>query len=410
MVRPFGTVGGKRKVGRLGVVGVLLASTALVGLPEVRAAGELLEVTAGWTDYYMFNGSAISGDGTKVVGNGFDLALGDFRPALSTPDGLTRLATLGSFGRVNAISRTGERMVGYVTGPSGRDQAVIWAASGAVETIGTLHPLASTASSQAHDISGDGRRVVGQSLYSGMMRGFVWIEGATGGVADNEEMYQLPGLPASGRHIASAISDNGMFAVGESNGEAHTGRAVRWDLTTIEADGVAGIIDLGYFSGMGGYSSAFDVSADGRVVVGEASDADGLARAFRWVEGATTGVPDNPQMYDLGTLGGDRSWASAVSRNGSWVVGGSMINADESRAFRWSEEHDMESVGDWLARGTASMWATTGWSRPTAYRTMAPWWSATCRGIGRMAGAVPSSPASYRIQARDRGPARASWT
>jgi probable HAF family extracellular repeat protein len=51
-----------------------------------------------------------------------------------------------------------------------------------------------------------------------------------------------------------------------------------------------------------GYDSyAYDVSADGSVVVGEAQNAARQFRALRWT--ASLG------MQDLGTLGGNWSWA-----------------------------------------------------------------------------------------------------
>jgi probable HAF family extracellular repeat protein len=63
----------------------------------------------------------------------------------------------------------------------------------------------------------------------------------------------------------------------------------------------------------GDWSEAWGVSADGSVVVGEAQNAAGDQRAFRWT--AARG------MQDLGTLGGDQSWAWGVSADGSVVVG-----------------------------------------------------------------------------------------
>ncbi|MCL6536549.1 MAG: hypothetical protein K6U77_10815, partial [Armatimonadetes bacterium] len=63
----------------------------------------------------------------------------------------------------------------------------------------------------------------------------------------------------------------------------------------------------------GRFSRAWDVSTDGRVVVGDSVNASGQRRAFRWT--AADG------MVDLGTLGGPESWARNVSADGGVVVG-----------------------------------------------------------------------------------------
>ena len=78
----------------------------------------------------------------------------------------------------------------------------------------------------------------------------------------------------------------------------------------------------------GNQSYAYDVSADGAVVVGEAQNAARQFRALRWT--ASVG------MQDLGTLGGNSSEAFGVSADGTVVVGRAENAAGQFRAFRWT--------------------------------------------------------------------------
>jgi probable HAF family extracellular repeat protein len=97
------------------------------------------------------------------------------------------------------------------------------------------------------------------------------------------------------------------------------------------APGVARFEPLGFLPG-GAESVARGVSADGRVVVGEALGQDGHTLAFRWVAGTMTA---------LGDLGGsvDYSAAFAASSDGSVVVGVTAYPTNEGglAGFRWAD-------------------------------------------------------------------------
>jgi len=83
--------------------------------------------------------------------------------------------------------------------------------------------------------------------------------------------------------------------------------------------------DLGNLGGT--YSVASAVSADGSVIVGDSRDGNGDFRAFKYT-GST--------MTDLGTLGGTFSSARAVSADGSVIVGDSRDGNGDFRAFKYT--------------------------------------------------------------------------
>lgn len=97
-----------------------------------------------------------------------------------------------------------------------------------------------------------------------------------------------------------------------------------------------GLQDLGLTTGTESIATA--ISADGTVVVGEARDANRFWRAFRWT--ASTG------MVDIGTLGGPESAAFAVNKDGSVIVGSSLTSGSSgsNHIFRWTPTTGMQDV------------------------------------------------------------------
>jgi probable HAF family extracellular repeat protein len=126
--------------------------------------------------------------------------------------------------------------------------------------------------------------------------------------------------------VASGVSADGAVVVGEATNAAGRSRAFRWTASD-------GMEDLGTLGGLSSWANG--VSADGAVVVGWAENAAEDFRAFRWQNGF---------MQDLGTLGGLSSWANGVSADGAVVVGDARNAAGQWRAFRWTASGGMEDL------------------------------------------------------------------
>lgn len=113
-------------------------------------------------------------------------------------------------------------------------------------------------------------------------------------------------------------------------------------MITCCAYGSATVTPLGLLPGTAS-SEAIGVSADGSVVAGNGifySGPDGFRKAWRWTAG--TG------MQELGSLPGGMglSFASAVSADGSTIIGISNAPSTFGLAFRWTSAGGMVSLGD----------------------------------------------------------------
>jgi probable HAF family extracellular repeat protein len=165
-------------------------------------------------------------------------------------------------------------------------------------------------------VSADGSVVVAQHISQNGPEAFRWT---AGGIV--EGLGDLPG----GAFISRAfdVSANGDVVVGDSSGQPF-----RWTSQT-------GMVGLGYLQA-GEATTALGVSADGSVVVGHDIRTGGGRHAFRWT--AETG------MVDMGFLSGGTSTNSEahnVSADGLVVVGTS-----GGEAFRWSQGQGMVGLGD----------------------------------------------------------------
>jgi probable HAF family extracellular repeat protein len=118
---------------------------------------------------------------------------------------------------------------------------------------------------------------------------------------------------------ARGVSDNGLCA-GMAHNEYGHRHAFRWNAGLME--------DLGLLPS-GGLAFSYDISADGSMVVGWATIAGGVKRAFLWSSTA--------QMIELGTLGGSWSEATGVSSTPDPViVGRSRHSTGLVYGFRWT--------------------------------------------------------------------------
>ncbi|MCM2395264.1 autotransporter domain-containing protein [Rhizobium sp. S95] len=293
---------------------------------------------------FTTRGNALSGDGSVMVGYARFVADGDYQAFIwSAANGITNIGALASGeSQAIAVSDNGMAVVGNAEFGGNYDHAFYW--SDGASTLRDLGTLGGDRSN-AYAISADGSTVVGSS-YLGTTpeasHGFVWHVGDAG-------MTDI-GVLATGTYSeASLVSNNGLVVAGsadvtesDGNSTSYYSRAIRWT-------DAGGIIDLGTLGGK--QSSIAAMSNDGTVIVGDADMApdintdDTYSHAYRWEVGSD-GI--NGTMTDLGTLGGNSSYAYDVNADGTVVVGYAKDSADDNHGFRWTQTDGMITVEQWL--------------------------------------------------------------
>ena len=178
----------------------------------------------------------------------------------------------------------------------------------------------------ARAVSHNGSFVVGQTTSANGFESYLWSTSGMIGLGD---------LPGTGgfSNFANAVSNDGNVVVGASQRPFGPMQyaAYRWTPAT-------GMQHLGEFEGGDIFSIAFDVSADGSVIVGSSSGFEGQ-EAFVWTQSAG--------MVGLGDLPGGYfgSRAQAVSADGTVIVGGA-ASSRGNEAFRWTASGGMVGLGD----------------------------------------------------------------
>ena len=200
--------------------------------------------------------------------------------------------------------------------------------------------------SEARAVSADGSVVVGSGTSARGMEPIRWTA-ATG-------MRRLGGwtgtLPDGHTHSwARGVSADGSVIVGTTNSKRRRYEAFRWT----EKGGVRGLGRLLRATKSRGCTDSFarGVSADGSVVVGYA-DGPGGSQPFRW--SSRDGMQPLRGYRLDGLLGGGNGWersAWAISADGKVVVGSRPVverqrrRRGENRAFRWTARTGMQGLG-----------------------------------------------------------------
>jgi probable HAF family extracellular repeat protein len=200
--------------------------------------------------------------------------------------------------------------------------------AGEMIDLGTLGGF----SSAARAVNSDGD-VAGTAQIAGLIKydhAFIWIDSNDNNRSDPGEMVDLGTLTgqASSKSEGYGLNDNRVVVGHGQDGINY--HAFLWSDRNGNGQSDTGeMISLGTLGG--GASHAYDINNSNQVV-GSASDTNGHTRAFIWFDSNDNYVSDPGEMQDLGTLGGDTSYAYGINNQGM-IVGSAETTGGTFRAF-----------------------------------------------------------------------------
>jgi probable HAF family extracellular repeat protein len=293
-----------------GAFGVSADGTVVVGgaIDGALSAQPFRWTQAGGMTSLGFSGvaNAVSGDGSIIVGQAFGTNIA-FRWVAGT---MTPLGTLagGVASAASSVSDDGSVVVGNSEDASNIQHAFRWSTSGGVSGMVEVTNGFGGAAATAEAVSGNGNVIVGSAEdFAGHMIAYRW----TLATSTMDPLGSLGGQTST----ALGVSRDGSVVVGgaslASGGIEH---AFRWTLSS------NAMTDIGTLGGDNSVATA--TSADGSVVVGLADKAGGVTSAFRWTQAG--GMLSVEQwLRDTGVTVADNLTNTAfdVSADGNVVVG-----------------------------------------------------------------------------------------
>jgi uncharacterized membrane protein len=176
---------------------------------------------------------------------------------------------------------------------------------------------------EAYDVSASGSRVVGNT--GGGAMATIWTNGSP---------QNLGVVSPYSYSLSNGVSGDGSIVVGRNHSATYGYQAFRWTSAT-------GSQLLGDLPGGPMLSEAYDISADGSVIVGYASDAAG-PHPIRWTSIGMEVLPSSgapPNDYTNG-------YAKGASANGSVIVGALNSATDVTGyPFRWTAANGYQLIG-----------------------------------------------------------------